>query len=1231
MQWLDGEDLAQRLLREPLSIAEALTITQHVADALAFAHSRGVVHRDLKPTNLFLPGGDVARVTILDFGVARRVGTARAVTRTGVIVGTPEYMAPEQARGAREITGAADIFALGCILYEGLTGEPPFVSDHLAAVLTRILFEDPVPVAERRPGLPDVVSDLLARMLTKDPKKRINDAAEVAACLSTIAEAPSLPLLPTIPAPPTKKSAPDASDGGQSLLSLVVAISADQADMAGATISSDAAEAGAHRGSLVRELRALGAEADVLVGGALVVTAPQMQSAKDQAVQAARVAIMIQDQWPEARIVVVTGRGSRNQGIITGQVLDRAWALLRRPPTPSPGSGASGSAGVMSERRRIMMDTVSADLLETRFELRPITGGFSLESERNADDATRLLLGRPTPCVGRERELAMLDGVLTECAEESVARAVLVLAAPGLGKTRLRHEFTRRLADRAEPPLVLLGRGDPMKMTASYGVLGASLRQQFQMREDEALAEQQEHLRQAVSKSVPAAEHQRVTEFLGELCGAPFPDANRPQLRAARQEPRSMSDQVEQAWLDWLRAETAARPVLLVLEDVHYADALTMKLCQSALRALAEQPLMVLAMARPDVLDLYPNVFTAAVQQIVLQPLPKRAGERFVRQMLGSDTPSSTVTRLIEQSTGNPLFLEELIRATAERKTGEIPETVSAMLQARIGRLPPRERRTLRAASVFGETFWESGLRSMLGEGDTTGALDLALAELVKQEIVEERRERRFSAESEYRFRHSLVREAAYGLLSEQESVSWHGMAAEFLESVGERDAVVLAEHYRLGQQKGKAAAFYVKAAEQAFEAHDHGASQTCADRGLELGADGAEKGALLSMAITNCFYRGQLQQALEIGPTALALLPPGGLAWCRTVGSFFTTAIITGQLGLLQTLMQQVLSTEPLPEARSAFARALAWPSVFFYIVGQKQPAEILLERMRQACSTLDEHDEAWAYLAGAEANRVEQGVKLPYTNLTINRESVDRAVAAGNRRLQCVSATYYGKALLDLGDPKKAEEALRANVILAEQLREEQPLTYSKVYLARLLARRREAGALDEAETITREVLGTQNPSVLGLARDVLARVALQRGDLALAEEEGRAACEILEMFPPYRCDVAAAFSRVLAARGKAADALRVCEEMVQRIDALGLESYGLIDLFVALAEARQVAGAGDGVREVVERALALLRKRAADIPDAEMRATYLREVPENVKLLELAGHLKLDVGAL
>src|SRR6185369_6749728 len=114
MEWLDGEDLSHRFQRSGLTIPETLALGVRAAGALGAAHARGVVHRDIKPSNIFLPGGDVAQAKILDFGIARAGQGSLGNTGTGIMVGTPGYMSPEQARGLKTIDARADVFSLGC-------------------------------------------------------------------------------------------------------------------------------------------------------------------------------------------------------------------------------------------------------------------------------------------------------------------------------------------------------------------------------------------------------------------------------------------------------------------------------------------------------------------------------------------------------------------------------------------------------------------------------------------------------------------------------------------------------------------------------------------------------------------------------------------------------------------------------------------------------------------------------------------------------------------------------------------------------------------------------------------------------------------------------------------------------------------------------------------------------------------------------------------------------------
>jgi eukaryotic-like serine/threonine-protein kinase len=184
MPWIEGESLFQLLERQRrLSLDEALRITLDVADALGYAHSRGVLHRDVKPENILLADG---RGLIADFGLARAIGAAdyQKLTQTGVTVGTVFYMSPEQLRGDRNLDQRADIYSLGCILYEMLTGEPPYTGSSLYQVIKRIL-RGPIPSARRLGnGLPIAVDEAIGRALAKAATDRFSSMQEFAAALS---------------------------------------------------------------------------------------------------------------------------------------------------------------------------------------------------------------------------------------------------------------------------------------------------------------------------------------------------------------------------------------------------------------------------------------------------------------------------------------------------------------------------------------------------------------------------------------------------------------------------------------------------------------------------------------------------------------------------------------------------------------------------------------------------------------------------------------------------------------------------------------------------------------------------------------------------------------------------------------------------------------------------------------------------------------------------------------
>jgi predicted ATPase len=444
--------------------------------------------------------------------------------------------------------------------------------------------------------------------------------------------------------------------------------------------------------------------------------------------------------------------GPREAGEWTDSAaIDRAAAMLgQRIGRPRAGGSCP-----------ILLDATTARLLEARFEIAHADDCFELCGERElgtsesgsplSGDGVSTLLGRPTTFVGRDREIAMIKASLAQCVDESIARAVIVTAPAGAGKSRLRRELLDQIGASAASGAglgsnvqVLLARADPLTAGSPYALVSQLMRQ----------------------------------------------TAN------ADTEAAPMSEQVQRAFGAWLAAECAKGPTLLVLEDLQWGDLPSVKLLDSGLRDLKDQPLMVLAFARPDVHDLFPKLWAdREPEEVRLGTLTKSASEKLVQQAVGEEVSAEDVAKIVEQADGNPFYIEELCRAASERSEA-IPETLLAMVQARLEKLDPEARRVLRAASVFGQSFWKGGVMALLGAPAGGNArVGEWLSELEKDQIVSKKETSRFPNDEEFVFSDPLVREAAYALLTDADRSLGHDLAGEWLERVGEPDESVITGH----------------------------------------------------------------------------------------------------------------------------------------------------------------------------------------------------------------------------------------------------------------------------------------------------------------------------------------------------------------------------------------------------------------------------------------------------
>ena len=210
MELVTGRTLRQVLDEAgPLPAGQAAAIAAAVCEGLEAAHAAGLVHRDIKPANIILAGGEVK---ILDFGIARAEGTA-AGTATGIVLGTAAYLSPEQAAG-RPAGPSSDLYALGCVLFEMLTGAPPFTAESAVGLAHRHVHDDPGPPSARRPGVPASLDQMTTRLLAKDPAGRPADAAAARAGLLAVLAPDAAPVPPaaSVPGAPRRRRGPRRSE-----------------------------------------------------------------------------------------------------------------------------------------------------------------------------------------------------------------------------------------------------------------------------------------------------------------------------------------------------------------------------------------------------------------------------------------------------------------------------------------------------------------------------------------------------------------------------------------------------------------------------------------------------------------------------------------------------------------------------------------------------------------------------------------------------------------------------------------------------------------------------------------------------------------------------------------------------------------------------------------------------------------------------------------------------------
>jgi class 3 adenylate cyclase/tetratricopeptide (TPR) repeat protein len=475
---------------------------------------------------------------------------------------------------------------------------------------------------------------------------------------------------------------------------------------------------------------------------------------------------------------VVVGQPREGSSFVTGDPVNVAARLEQGA---EPGEVLVGERTVSAARGAFEFaepETIEAKGKAGGVRCRRLLRGLSLMRPRGVS-------GLQPAFVGRDAELVRLLEAYRAAVEEQLPRLVTILGDAGVGKSRLVRELWERLSDESREPLRRTGRCLPYGEGITYWPLAELLREHFRILEGDS-----------AERTLEALGERR---FLALTLGLDVAEGLHPLL---------VRDRFQDAWSDFLGDVSAQRPLVVLVEDVHWADDQLLDLLERLVEDV-RGPLLLIATARPELLDRRPGWSSRGASELIeLQALSAEDSVRMLDQLMAAELPEALCRVVVERAEGNPFFVEELLATlidrgllrpddgawTIEELPGdfEVPDSVQAVLAARIDLLEPAEKEALQAAAVIGRVFWPGPVYELVD-----GVPDLRVLE--ERDFVRRRSGSSLPGEREYAIKHALTREVAYESLPKARRARLHANFARWLErSEAERDelAPLLAHHY---------------------------------------------------------------------------------------------------------------------------------------------------------------------------------------------------------------------------------------------------------------------------------------------------------------------------------------------------------------------------------------------------------------------------------------------------
>lgn len=552
------------------------------------------------------------------------------------------------------------------------------------------------------------------------------------------------------------------------------------------------------------ELESFGGVVEKFIGDAVMAVFGAPTAFGDDAERAVHAALAVRDRVAGVRIAVNTGealvslgaRPSHGEAMVAGDVVNTAARLQQSAPVDGV------LVGEVTYRATLgAIEYVPAEAISAKGKAEPVQAWLAVRAI--SGDQGEL----SSTFVGRTRELALLCDVWNRVTEQRTPHLVTVLGEAGIGKSRLAGECAHAVEQLGG--FTVRGRTLPYRESSAYGAFASQLKQLCGIFEsdppDAALAK----LRDTVATMLEPEAAEEVAGHLAILIGLAADTS------VADRETLFFSIRV------FIEAVARDRPTLLVFEDLHWADASLLDLVELLAARLRDLPILLLVLARPELLDARPSWGGGlpAYSTVPLQPLAEADARRLATERLSAHISPERAAGLVAAAAGNPLFIEQLAATVSESITGAeqaLPTTIRGLVAARLDALPAGERALVLDAAVGGKVFWRGALERMGNDPTVLGEL---LAALERRDLIRRETVSAIEGDQQFMFRHVLIRDVAYDLLPRARRRKRHEQFARFIEEstaeVGEAGAA-LARHWRDAGDPVRALDYFVAAAEQA-------------------------------------------------------------------------------------------------------------------------------------------------------------------------------------------------------------------------------------------------------------------------------------------------------------------------------------------------------------------------------------------------------------------------------